>query len=171
MEVLEAIRGRRTVRRFKGAEIPESNLAVLEEALLSAPSAGNLQSRHFHFVFRKDLKQKLADAAYGQDFVREAPLAVVCCADLRIGRHYGERGISLYVLQDVAASVQNLMLAARSLGLGSAWVGALDENMISETLALPPYLRPVAIVPVGFPDEEPRPPERTKKEDAITYLR
>lgn len=171
MDVLEAIKVRRTVRRFKGAEIPENYLPVLEDALLSAPSAGNLQSRHFYFVFRNDLKEKLADAAYGQDFVRNAPLAVVCCADLRIGRHYGERGISLYVLQDVAASVQNLMLAARSLRLGTAWVGAFDENRVSETLGLPAYRRPVAIVPVGFPDEHPRPPERTRKEDAITYLR
>ncbi|MBI5420474.1 MAG: nitroreductase family protein [Deltaproteobacteria bacterium] len=171
MEVLEAIKRRRSVRRFKSAEIPENHLPALEESLLAAPSAGNFQSRRFYFVFRKDLREKIAEAAYGQDFIKEAPLAVVCCADLRIARHYGERGTSLYVLQDVAASVQNLMLAAESLGLGTVWVGAFDERKVSEILALPVWLRPVTVVPVGYPDEKPSPPDRIGKEQAIVPIR
>lgn len=170
MEVIEAARHRRSVRRFFTKDIPEKFLPLLEESLLCAPSAGNLQSRHFHFVFRDDVKRRLAEAAFGQDFLLEAPLDVVCCADLNIRRHYGERGLSLYCLQDVAASVQNLMLVATSLGLGTVWVGAFDERKVSGTLKLPAYLRPVAIVPVGFPAENPSPPQRMKREEAITYV-
>jgi nitroreductase len=171
MDVLEAIRRRRSIRRFRRDEIPGTAFALFEEALLSAPSAGNLQSRRFYFVFRQDLKDKLAAAAYGQDFIRDAPVAVVCCSDLRIGRRYGERGVSVYALQDVAASVQNLLVVAASLSLGTVWVGAFDEDKAAKILDLPPYLRPVAIVPVGFPDEKPSVPDKIGKDKAITYLR
>lgn len=170
MEVMDAARRRRSVRRFFTRDIPEKFLPLLEESLLCAPSAGNLQSRHFHFVFRDDVKRRLAEAAFGQDFVLEAPLDVVCCADLDIRRHYGDRGVSLYCLQDVAASVQNLMLVATSLGLGTVWVGAFDERKVSAAMNLPVHLRPVAIVPVGFPAESPAAPERIRREQAITYV-
>lgn len=159
------------MRRYQARGIPEELLPQLEESLLCAPSAGNLQSRRFRFVFRDDVKGLLAEAALGQDFIREAPLAVVCCADQRIARHYGERGLSLYCIQDVAASVQNLMLVATSLGLGTVWVGAFDEGAVSRILGLPPYLRPVAIVPVGYPGESPSPPELKTADPAITYVR
>ncbi len=171
MEILEAIRLRRSIRRFRGDGIPESTLALLEEALLAAPSAGNLQSRRFFFVLRREVREKLAAAAYGQESIRSAPLAVVGCADLRIARRYGERGTALYALQDVAASVQNLLVAAAGLGLGAVWVGAFDEGQAAGILGLPPHLRPVAIVPVGFPDEKPEVPDKIPKNQAITYIR
>jgi len=66
---------------------------------------------------------------------------------------------------------QNLMLVATSLGLGTVWVGAFDERKVSSVLDLPPYLRPVAIVPVGFPGETPPPPERMSRDEAITCIR
>lgn len=171
MDVLDAVRGRRSIRRFLDTPIPAPLMRTLEDSLLEAPSAGNLQSRRFHFVFRDETRKKLAGAAYGQDFVAQAPLAVVGSADLDIGKRYGERGRSLYCLQDVAASVQNLMLVAHSLGLGTAWVGAFDERQVSGILALPGNLRPVAIVPVGYPDETPSRPFRVPREKAVFHLR
>lgn len=170
MDILDAIRGRRSIRRFKSDALPPQVLATLEESLLAAPSAGNLQSRRFHFVSRPEIRRRIAAAAYGQDFIVQAPLAVVCSADLSIARHYGERGRTLYCLQDVAASVQNLMLAAFALGLGTVWVGAFDEKEVAGILGLPASLRPVAIVPVGYPDEEPPPPERIDRNKAISHL-
>ncbi|RMG60998.1 MAG: nitroreductase family protein [Deltaproteobacteria bacterium] len=171
MDVFEAIRKRRSVRRFRGDEIPEEALEKLEEALIWAPSAGNLQSRKFYFVFRRDLKEKLARAAYYQEFVAEAPLVVVACMDRRISLHYGERGLSLYAPQDVAASVQNLMLAATGLGLGSVWVGAFKEREVAEVMGLPETLRPLALVPVGYPGEDPSPPRRVSRSEAVVYVR
>lgn len=171
MQVLEAVKKRRSVRRFEDKDIPDDLIRELEDSLIWAPSAGNLQSRRFFFAYRDDLKRKLAKAAYDQDFIISAPLVVVCCADLRIELHYGSRGSSLYCLQDIAASVQNLMLVAHSLGLGSVWVGAFREGDVYAILDLPDYLRPVAIVPVGFPGEAPHPPGRVKRESAIVHLR
>lgn len=170
MDILDAIKGRRSIRRFKSAPLPPSLIGTLEDSLLDAPSAGNLQSRRFCFVFREETRKQLAEAASGQDFIADAPLAVVCCADLLSAQQYGERGRSLYCLQDVAASIQNLMLAAYSLGLGTAWVGAFDENQVSRTLNLPHHLRPVAIIPVGYPDESPPRPRRVPKEELIVHL-
>jgi nitroreductase len=171
MEILDAVKGRRSIRRFTNTPLPASHLKDLEDSLLEAPSAGNLQSRRFYFVFRDETRKRLADAGYRQDFIAAAPLAVVCCADLTVANRYGERGRSLYCLQDVASSIQNLMLVAYSLGLGTVWVGAFDEREVSRILNLPDHLRPVAIVPVGYPDEKPPRPGRVRREEAIVHLR
>lgn len=171
MDVLEAIRGRRSIRRFRSDPIPDPLVDALEQSLLEAPSAGNLQSRKFFLVFREETRKRLARAAYDQGFIAQAPLAVVCCADLAAARRYGDRGITLYCLQDVAAGVQNLLLAAHSLGLGTVWVGAFDEAEVSRILDLPDRLRPVAIVPVGYPDENPPHPGRVRRERAIVHVR
>ncbi|HSL92453.1 MAG TPA: nitroreductase family protein [Candidatus Limnocylindrales bacterium] len=171
MDILNAVKGRRSIRRFKDTPLPAPFLSALEESLLEAPSAGNLQSRRFYFVFRDEIRRRIALAAYHQDFIQEAPLAVVCCANLKVADHYGERGRSLYCLQDVAASVQNLMLVAYSLGLGTVWVGAFEEKEVGKILNLPENIRPVAVVPVGYPDENPPPPGRLRKEQVIFHVR
>ncbi len=171
MEVLEAIRGRRSIREFKKEPLAPRTLDTFIDALRWAPSAGNLQSRIFYFVLNENLKADLARAALDQDFIAQAPLAVVACADHRIAWRYGERGVRLYCLMDVAASVQNLLLTAQAQGLGSCWVGAFDEEAVKKLLELPPHLRPVAIVPIGFPAEDPAPPARIRRGDAVVYLR
>jgi nitroreductase len=83
----------------------------------------------------KELRNKLAQAGLKQDsvsFIAQAPLVVAGCADLRIASRYAERGTGLYCIQDTAASVQNLLLAARDLGLGTCWVGAFKEKTVKE---------------------------------------
>ncbi len=171
MNILEAVKERRSIRAFQEKAIPQEALDQIIEAILWAPSAGNLQSRFFYFVFERKLKTKLARAALDQFFISDAPLAIVACCDLRIEGHYGRRGRDLYTIQDVAASIQNLMLVAHEIGLGSVWVGAFDEKKVFETLEIPNHLRPVAIVPVGYPAEFPSPPPRVAKKDAVTIIR
>lgn len=171
MDVLTAIKGRRSIRGFLGKEIPHEAIEALKDAIIWAPSAGNLQSRRFYFIYNKDVKKRLVDAALHQTFIAQAPLVVVTCADLLIGRYYGKRGEELYCLQDVAASIQNMMLEAHSLGLGSCWVGAFHEGEVARVLNLPENLRPVAIVPVGYPAHTPPPPRRVDKEEAIVEIK
>jgi len=167
MDVLTAIKNRRSIRRFVNKEIPKEAVDALKDALIWAPSAGNLQGRRFYFVFNNDIKKKIVDAALHQTFIAQAPLVVVPCADLLIGRHYGKRGEELYCIQDVACSIENMMLAAHSLGLGTVWVGAFHEEDVASILEMPPHLRPVAIVPVGYPAHTPSPPRRVEKDEAI----
>lgn len=171
MVVLKAIKERRSIRRFRRGPIPDEAVEALVEALIWAPSAGNLQSRKFYFIFNEDLKERLAEAALGQEFIAQAPLVVVACADHRIERRYGRRGKELYALQDVATSVQNLLLEAHELGLGAVWVGAFHEEAVKAILDLPNYLRPVTLIPIGLPDEEPLPPERLPRRLLIEVRR
>jgi nitroreductase len=172
MDILQVIRERRSIRSFKAREIPPEALQALEEALIWAPSAGNLQARRFFFVTQRPLKEALAVAALGQSFVAQAPLVVVGCADHgRIAPRYGRRGVELYAVQDVACSLMCMMLQAHALGLGTVWVGAFREEEAAKALGLPPELRPVALVPVGYPEHVPRSaPPRLPKEELIFYL-
>lgn len=172
MTVLEAITARRSIRRFTDQQVPEEMIDVLLDAVRWAPSAGNLQSRKFFFILDVPLRTALAAAALGQQFIARAPLVVVACADLRISLRYGERGADLYCIQDSAASVQNLLLAAHELGLGSCWVGAFDEAAVNDLLSLPEYHRPVAIIPVGYAAKEVRSaPARKKREETAEIIR
>lgn len=83
-------------------------------------------------------------------------MIVVCADEKRSSTAYGNRGKLLYCLQDTAAATQNILLTAHSLGLGSCWVGAFDEESARKALNTPKEVRPVAIIPIGYPDETPR---------------
>ncbi|HET6513672.1 MAG TPA: nitroreductase family protein [Thermodesulfovibrionales bacterium] len=168
-EVLKVVKERRSVRSFQGKDIPEEVVRKLIDAMVWAPSAGNLQSRKFYAIRDGRGKRGIAVAALNQDFIAHAPLVIVGCADRRIEARYGERGVNLYALQDVACSLMNMMLVAWENGLGSVWVGAFRENEIIQSLGLPPHLRPVAIVPVGYPSRIPSAPPRVSAEDAVVF--
>jgi nitroreductase len=171
MNLLETIKNRRSIRKFQKKEIPEKIIDQLIEALIWAPSAGNLQSRKFYFVFKQEIKEKLVKAALEQDFIAQAPLVIVGCSDDKISIRYGERGKNLYSICDVATSIQNLMLLAVEKGLGTCWVGAFDEKEVSKNLNLPENLRPIAIIPVGYPAEKPKAPPRVLKSKAIEFVK
>ena len=171
MAILDFIKKRRSIRQFQDKEIPAEIIERLIEALIWAPSAGNLQSRKFYFIFNREIKEKLALAALNQDFIAKAPLVVVGCTDSKIEQRYGERGKNLYSICDVSCSIQNMMLLSHSEKLGSVWVGAFDEKEVSEILNLPENLRPIAIVPIGWPAERPEPPPRVSKEEAVKFLK
>lgn len=170
MDILEIIKGRRSIRAYLKKSIPKNIVEGLKEALIWAPSAGNLQTRKFFFIFNQEIKNRLVNAALNQTFISEVPLVIVACADLTIEKYYGKRGIELYALQDIAASIQNLMLFCYERGLGSVWIGAFNENQVRKILNLSSNLRPVSIIPVGYPAESPHPPERVSKDVAIEEI-
>jgi nitroreductase len=159
MEVLEAIRGRRSIRAFKSEKnVPDATVDRLIDAACWAPSAGNIQPWEFIVVRKAEMKERLVKAAYGQAFIGQAPVVIVVCADVdRCSQGYGERGRTLYCIQDTAAAVQNILLTAYSLGLGTCWIGAFSEESAREALRIPRGIRPVAIVPVGFSTKSPSP--------------
>jgi nitroreductase len=159
--LLELLATRRSVRRFTAEPLAPEQEQRLLDAARAAPSAGNVQSWFFVRVRSPRLKAELCAAALSQRFVAEAPLCVVVCADERRAMQaYGERGATLYCLQDTAAATVHLLLAAHALGLGACWVGAFRERDVARVLELPEHLRPVAIVPIGVPAEQPSSPGR-----------
>lgn len=168
--VLETIKKRRSIRRFRNDPVPQEALRELLEAACWAPSAGNLQPWEFYVVTNVALKRDLAAAA-SQRFVGEAQVViVVCVVPERSAIHYGERGRKLYCLQDTAAAIQNILLAATSLGLGACWVGAFREERVIEALGLHPGKRPVALIPVGYPATEPRPTPRFSVDEVTEWI-
>ncbi|MEM3626961.1 MAG: nitroreductase family protein [Candidatus Bathyarchaeia archaeon] len=161
MDVLEAIKGRRSIRAFKSQDVPADIVEKLIDAARWAPSAGNIQPWEFIIVRDPKIKRGLVRAALNQTFIEEAPVVIVVCADEdRSFQGYGTRGKNLYCIQDTAAAIQNIHLTAYSLGLGTCWVGAFREEETREVLKVPRGVRPVAIIPVGYPAEYPQPRSR-----------
>ena len=157
MDVFEAIETRRSVRAFTNEEVSEEEVQKLIDAARQAPSAGNIQPWEFVIVRDAKIKHKLSMAALNQTFIKEAPVVIVVCADeARSSWGYGSRGASLYCLQDTAAAIQNMFLAACALGLATCWVGAFHEDVVAKVMNAPMGVRPVAIIPVGHPAEKPR---------------
>jgi nitroreductase len=156
MNLDEAIKKRRSIRTFRNQELPQGTIEKLLEAASQAPSAGNVQPWKFVIASKKEVKQAFSKAAFEQECLVEAPVLIVVCADLKLATEsYGLRGKTLYCLQDTAAAIQNILLTACSLGLGSCWIGAFKEDQIRKSINAPQEMRPIALIPIGYPNEAP----------------
>jgi len=170
MNVLEAIKGRRSIRAFKNQGVPAEIVEELIDAARWAPSAGNIQPWEFIIVRKPRIKRRLVETALDQMFIEEAPVVIVVCADEeRSSQGYGVRGKTLYCIQDTAAAMQNIHLTAYSLGLGTCWVGAFREEETRKILKIPRGMRPVAIIPVGYPAEAPTARMRKSTSQIVHY--
>jgi nitroreductase len=169
LDVLEAIKERRSVRAYTDEEVSERDVERLIEAARWAPSAGNIQPWAFVVVKDVETKRKLSSATL-QTLIQEAPVVIVVCADLiRSSSGYGNRGVHLYSLQDTAAATENILLAAQELGLATCWVGAFRENEVAKAVKAPRNLRPVAMVAVGYPAERPAAPQKRSFDEIVHY--
>ncbi|MCW1296740.1 MAG: nitroreductase family protein [Candidatus Parvarchaeota archaeon] len=170
METLEAIKTRRSIRKFLAKPVEEEKLIQILDAARWAPSAGNTQDWMFIVVKDKGKKIQLAEIALGQFWMVNADLFIVVCTNLnKIKFAYGKRGEELYSIQDATAAIQNILLAAHDLGLGACWVGAFDEAGAARILKIPEEFRPLAIIPIGYPAEDPPPPMRIDL-DKLVYF-
>jgi len=168
LDVLEAIKGRRSVRNFRDKEVSKSKLEKIIECGTLAPSAGNLQPWEFVVVRDSQRKRALAAAALHQNFVAEGSVVIVVLAnESRSARIYGRRGAELYSIQDTAAAIQNMLLAAHGMGLGACWVGAFDEDAVAEVVGARNHVRPVGIIAIGYPRYIPEPTSRRKVTEVI----
>jgi len=170
MDIFHAIMNRKSIRKFDKKPVDDKLVGVMLYMATQAPSAGNVQDWRFIIVKDEKVKEKLWKAALEQDQVKDAPINIVVCSDLKsISLKYGKRGELLYSIQDTAAAIENILLAAEGLGLGSCWVGAFDEEKVKFILSLPENIRPVAIIPIGYPAEEPKKPMRRQFEN-LTWV-
>ena len=170
MNVFKAIIERRSIRKFEKKEVDNKLIGVMLYMATLAPSAGNTQEWSFIVVKEEEIKEKLSRAALDQKFIAEAPVVIVVCADLaKISLRYGKRGELLYAIQDTALAIQNILLSAHALGLGACFVGAFDEERVKSILEIPDNVRPLALIPVGYPAEQPKMPPRIPFEN-LTWL-
>jgi len=170
MDVFEAVYGRRSIRAFSDREVSEEELKKILEAACQAPSAGNIQPWEFVIVREKKRKIALAKAALGQYFIAEAPVVIVVCANqIRSASGYGIRGSNMHCLQDTAAAIENMLLCIYALGLGACWVGAFNDERVATAVEAPEGVRPVAIIPIGHPAEEPLPTSRRSLKEIVHH--
>lgn len=162
---------RRSIRNYKHKDVSQEHIIELMKAAQAAPSGGNSQPWHFYIIRDNSIKSRIVTESSHQDWMLTAPVFIVVCADIkRSESRYAERGRDLYSIQDTAAAIQNILLCAKSLGLGTCWCGAFDEAKLSEILNLPEDMRPVAIIPVGYPANEPAATERRPLEEIVTFI-
>lgn len=171
MDFAEVIAGRRSVRHFDTKRaVDESVVSALLAAAVSAPSAGNIQPWRFFVLRSEESRGKLA-AAVHQAWAARAPVVVVVCLDPRpCQARYGDRGSSLYGIQDTAAAVENMLLAAVDRGLAACWIGAFDDHAVAEALGIPSPITPIAIVPIGHSAESAGRPARRPLSEVTTWL-
>lgn len=170
MDVYECIKTRRSIRKFKDIQVPWDLIVKLLEAAKSAPSSGNIQNWKFIVINDKDAKREIAEFCGNQLWIAKAPVILVAVADVdKARRFYGIRGERLYSIQNVAAAVENVLLMAHSLGLGGCWVGYMEEDKITSALTLSPGIRPQAVIPIGFPAENPPCPPKYTLENTMYF--
>lgn len=156
MDVYEAIEHRKSVRSFKGDDVPEAIISRLLEAARLAPSASNRQEWRFIVVRDQATRKQLAVAASGQKFVGEAPVVLACCAET--DGHVMACGQACYPI-DVAIAIDHITLGATADGLGTCWIGAFNEKEVKTILDIPAQIRVVGLLPIGYPKD----PSRVKK--------
>ncbi|MBC8273968.1 MAG: nitroreductase family protein [Chloroflexi bacterium] len=173
MDVMQAIKGRRSIRKYRNEPVPEEALQTVLEAARWAPSWANTQCWRLIVVRDKETKSKLADTLKGTrpgksnpatEAVRGAPVVIAACGERGLsGLYKDESGQSLpatdkgdwWLMFDVALAMQNMSLAAHALGLGTVHTGSLDAVEAARILGVPENVVVVELVPLGWPDEEP----------------
>lgn len=147
MDVYEAIKVRKSVREFTSKPVPEAALKRILEAARLAPSACNRQEWRFIVVKDKKRRTKLAAAACNQDFVGQAPVVLVCCADTDEDKMPCNQ---LCYPIDVAIAIDHITLCAVAEGLGTCWIGAFEEAKVKKVCTIPRNVRVVELLPIGY---------------------
>jgi nitroreductase len=161
MDVLEVIKGRRSVRKYKQEPISDDQLNQILEAGRWAPSRGNSQPWKFVVLKDKQVIGELAEAIPNGRFLAEAPLGIAVVVDPKSSKHPE---------QEAAAAIQNMLLAAHSIGLGTCWIsvhGTDCEQKAKQILLIPEEEIFVSVISIGYPAEAPE--KGRKKLDEITF--
>jgi nitroreductase len=180
MEVIEAIRKRRSIRAYKSTPVDQKTLVAILEAGRLAPSWANTQTWRFVVVRDPQIKVALADAANppgsrNNNVMRQAPLVVAACAELsragfRDGKAVTDKEGYWYMF-DSALALQNMVLEAEELGLGTLYIGAFDAKKAAAALGVPEGFVCVALLPLGYADEQPEARARKATSEIVFYDR
>ena len=168
--IYDLIKSRRSVRDYTNKKVSKDVIEKILDSVRYAPSAGNYQPWEMIVVENDEMRKNIVNAASNQEWMINAPVFIVACVNDRLaGAVYGPRGKMLYGIQGVSAAIENILLTAESLGLGTCWVGAFGEVAVARLLQCPEYVRPCAIITLGYPKEKPHMPARQSKADYLHY--
>lgn len=166
--VFSAIKSRHSTRLYNKRDVSDGMILKLMEAARHAPSVGNYQPWEFIIVKSSDIRKHIVDGCYNQEWMLTAPVFIVVCTNIKIATAiYGDRGLMLYGTQSTAAAIENILLAAESMGLASCWVGAFSETVVSGAVECPDHIRPCAIITLGYEDFKPSATPRQPIEEFV----
>ncbi|MCL2834428.1 MAG: nitroreductase family protein [Treponema sp.] len=198
MDIYEAINGRRSIRKYKSAKVEDKNLMKLVQAAITAPNGGNAQPWDFIFITNSELISqlcKILEDVHGEYFGKarkdniegerlektvasygrmiSAPVFLIVCLNIRnqqLNEPY-EEWTTKWAHHSVAAALENFMLAAVAEGLGTCWLGTpgWKSDKIKELLHIPDNIEIIAMSPIGFPDESPKPRPRLPAEEVTHF--
>jgi len=147
MDALEALRTRRSIRRFQETVVPREMVETIIDCARQAATARGVQPWEFVVVTEAGMRRRLAETLEYGKFVAQAPVAVVVlCQDTK------------YYLEDGAAATENMLVAATALGLGSCWIAGDKKpyaDFIRATIGAPDDYKLIAVVALGYPAEQP----------------
>ena len=171
--MMDAIKSRRSIRRYLGKPIPEEVLAELLEAIRWAPSWHNTQCTEVVVVKDPEVKAKLQGTLGRNPAFKAmvgAPAVLVLCARLEQAGFVKGESTTRYgdwFMYDVALANQNLCLAAHAAGLGTVIVGSFDHAKVERILGVPAGFKVVTMVPVGYPERVGKTPPRQKLDEFV----
>ncbi|MBI9079613.1 MAG: nitroreductase family protein [Pseudodesulfovibrio sp.] len=152
MELMEAIRTRRSIRKYENRIVPEEMVQEILDAAMMAPSAGNAQPWQFVVVTDREILDSMQDLHPHLKMITQAPLGILICGDLSLEKFAG------YWVQDCAAAMQNMLLATHAKGLGAVWTGIhpVGERVMAfrKLFNLPEHIAPLGFAPIGWPAQK-----------------
>ncbi len=153
MSALDVIITRRSIRKYEDKQIPKKVLDQILEAGRQSPSAVNLQPYRFVVVTDPEIKKQMKGIF--SRFIADAPVILVGCANTKA------RLTGKWAEVDASIAMQNMVIAAWSMGVGSCWIGSFNEDKTKELLEIPEDYKIVALITLGYPAESPE--EKKKK--------
>ena len=178
MEILQPILTRRSIRKYRDTPVEDDKIQAMLVSARLAPSGNNSQPWNFIIAKSEATRKKIAEACYNQTWMTQAPVFIVCVADIRT-RIKGQVAFEVddqspepalkKIIRDTAIAVEHLVLQAEALGLATCWVGYFDQQDIRPLLNIPSDLYVLAVIPVGYADEHPSARPRKALEDIVYY--
>jgi nitroreductase len=162
MEVQEALLNRRSIRKYKNQKINKEDLDKILKAAMYAPSAMNLQAWQFIVIDDRGILIETIKSIPYAEMLKQSPAAILVCGDSSVEKNES------WLLQNCSAAIQNILLSAQGLGIGSCWIAihGMDDvyKNIKSQFKLPENIVPVSIISLGYPDENVKTEERFKEE-------
>lgn len=177
-DIMEVILGRRSIRRYQEKAVPEEILDKILEAARWAPSWANAQPWEIVVVQERSIKEKIQETVSSRNpsylAIVNAPVLLVVCGQLKRSGYYNDQYPTKFgdwFMYDLGLATGNLCLAAHEAGLGTVIVGLFDHDRAGEFINLPAGHEVLVLIPLGYPDHEPKAPKRREREDFVHYDR
>jgi nitroreductase len=162
MSLIDLILSRRSIRRYEAKKIPDEDLRSILEAGRQAPSAANRQPVKFVIVTESEIKKELSNGLFNR-FIKDAPIVVVACANVKAVL------TGKWAVVDASIAMQNMVIAAWTLGIGSCWIGDFKEESVKTRLKISDKWKVVALLTLGYPAEQPKPAKKKSFEEMFSF--